>query len=665
MVNKWALLCGGDFYLPPNPAKDKNGNPHPAPRNLKGCVKDVEAIREVLINSGMASENIVTLTATCGLSRELPIEKRQHWPTWKNIKRELNQIAEKANREDLVYFHFSGHGTMRKDIKEDPKQKGGIQSGTALVMTDVYRNGPYLTGHHLGTFVKDMVTNKSLRVTVVLDSCHSGAAFRDSDEGYEEVRHLEALPTRQVDVDADVDADAKCGADGSESDRDPESVRPCWFSNPTGCTILTACNSQQVAAEREFSKRVHGVLTYHLVELLKSSGSRPPSHKRIVEYVQRENKGRKQTPSAHGDVFFEFFGNCEHSTGETCNATFPDKQRIELNIGRAQGVAIGAQYDIYPEGSPEAEELPVIKAKVTDVFNFRSWAEPIQKRDVPNWPSDEIRYARLTQWALGRPVYVRAPSIQAEKLHDLERQLGRTPGLGLRVDHHHQQNGDLVVSIGKRDMYEVRQKDKILPRLPKISVQDKSWAAKLAQVLSHVARYQDLRRQFTTGATDPRLGQFSLTATPNEVESGDEVEFTLSYKGNEPLSKLCVSLYCFSDSWAIHKLHPGPGLAADWNFWDQYEDEGITVKMRFPAKVNGSDPDEMKDLFVFFVATANRSGTPSWGDISLPSLQHAFRTTRKWHAPKEDEGQRHDVCEPREKEPMWTAVQTSVRITPG
>lgn len=117
--------------------------------------------------------SIARLTATCGEGR--PVEDEGFWPIHQNIVRELNRITVIVTRGDLVYIHYSGHGIRRDATPPDPD--GDSLRGMALVMTDVLRGGPYLSGYQLGSFIRTMV-QKDLRVALVLDSCYSGRAIR-------------------------------------------------------------------------------------------------------------------------------------------------------------------------------------------------------------------------------------------------------------------------------------------------------------------------------------------------------------------------------------------------------------------------------------------------------------------------------------------------------
>lgn len=71
---------------------------------LHGCVNDVLTMRDTLVSMfGFDRSEIELLTDQPGLSSVMP--------TGENIKKALGEMVEKAEAGDVLYFHYSGHGT--------------------------------------------------------------------------------------------------------------------------------------------------------------------------------------------------------------------------------------------------------------------------------------------------------------------------------------------------------------------------------------------------------------------------------------------------------------------------------------------------------------------------------------------------------------------------
>lgn len=262
-------------------------------------------------------------------------------PTHDNIIRELRRITnptDGAKAGDLVYIHYSGHGIRRDGTL--PRNRGDNISGTALVPIDVLAGGAYLTGYQLGVFVRNMVA-KGLRVAVTLDSCFSGRGLRHLNEG---VRTSENGPDHLV---LPIDEEAERLAEAAELENNPSTTthhnhrntaaKHSWLSNPTNCTVLTACGVNKFAKEDTFSGGKRGVLTYYMLELLRRHPTKQlPSYERLVDHVawRLAREQFSQRPVIHGDSHYEFFGDRNIAQRSSCHAS-EIGGRLELDVGKA------------------------------------------------------------------------------------------------------------------------------------------------------------------------------------------------------------------------------------------------------------------------------------------------------------------------------------------
>lgn len=77
-------------------------------------------------------------------------------PTYENIVNKFKEVTAKAQPQDLVYIHYSGHGGRAKTIYEDIK--GFAAFDEALVPTDIGQpNSRYLRDLELAKLLDDMV----------------------------------------------------------------------------------------------------------------------------------------------------------------------------------------------------------------------------------------------------------------------------------------------------------------------------------------------------------------------------------------------------------------------------------------------------------------------------------------------------------------------------
>jgi hypothetical protein len=632
---RWALLCGVNFYMKGTARDTAHKNRSYPP--LYGCVKDVQDIHKLLVALGTKLENITTLTATANAQGDGAVEEPDRLPTRKNFKRELDRIAAKAKKGDLVYIHYSGHGIRRDRVQrgqlyyedEERGEEDGSLDGTALVMTDVLQGKPYLSGYHLGVWIRNMV-NEGLRVTLVLDSCYSGGGLRAGTEDDDDLT-LRTVPNEidmselDCDIEADLEVDDINYNMQENGTRNPNPNRGCWLSNPSGCTVITACTHSQAAGEKFYGDAKRGVLTCWILKKLRVGGEPAqrnalPSHARLVDRIKVHLRGDGQTPTVHGDGHIEFFGTTSYVEKRVCHVISRLDRTIHLDVGRAQGVVSGAQYDVFDDDVDV--QLPnssssSIRATVTTVSE--SSCAATLSGDLPpvgTW------VAALRYWALPQPVYVDFEPEDGNVRRQLEEELNTTPNLHLCDSTIEATDCELSVRVDTTQHYEILQDGRRLPLLPRISVNSSSAIRRLGYVLSHVARFQALQRLYQAQASQklPRR-DFEFGATPTELEHDQTTTISLTYKGTY-FPSLWTSIYCFSASWEILQLDP------DANSGDvalmALPDNPIlhTTSMCFEEKdkTHPDDPDEVTDLFVVFVSSGQMSQM-SWMDICLPSLQ--------------------------------------------
>ncbi|RDY12566.1 Metacaspase-9 [Mucuna pruriens] len=131
---------------------------------LHGCINDVLAMKETLVKRfGFDPTNIEVLTdapESCLM------------PTGANIKQALANMVDRAEAGDVLYFHYSGHGTRI------PSKKHGhpFRHEEAIVPCDFN----LITDLDLRQLVNRLPKGASL--TILSDSCHSGGLIDKEKE---------------------------------------------------------------------------------------------------------------------------------------------------------------------------------------------------------------------------------------------------------------------------------------------------------------------------------------------------------------------------------------------------------------------------------------------------------------------------------------------------
>ncbi|XP_059298174.1 metacaspase-9 [Lycium ferocissimum] len=125
---------------------------------LHGCHNDVLAMRKVLVNRfGFDSQHV-----------ELIMDKSGSlvMPTGANIKKALNKMVDEAEPGDVLYFHFSGHGTLT----------GKKNQEEAIIPLDFN----YITNVDIRKIVNRVPEGATF--TILSDSCHSGGLIDKEKE---------------------------------------------------------------------------------------------------------------------------------------------------------------------------------------------------------------------------------------------------------------------------------------------------------------------------------------------------------------------------------------------------------------------------------------------------------------------------------------------------
>ncbi|MEZ4885572.1 MAG: caspase family protein [Chitinophagales bacterium] len=140
---------------------------HPKVSNLKGCVNDVENVKNYLENR-FDHANIEMLLNDKATYQNIIQTFRSH-------------LTANASKDDVVLFHYSGHGAREVAASEfKPFFPEGKEE--TLVCWDSRREGGHdLADKELAVLIEE-VAKTGAHVVVLLDCCHSGSGTRQSDD---------------------------------------------------------------------------------------------------------------------------------------------------------------------------------------------------------------------------------------------------------------------------------------------------------------------------------------------------------------------------------------------------------------------------------------------------------------------------------------------------
>ncbi|MCJ1250436.1 hypothetical protein MMC30_007664 [Trapelia coarctata] len=481
MSKLWLVLIGIDFY--PNPAC-----------RLRGAVNDVKDVDLYLRDRFNDVETVMFLGPTPeDTSKCLPPGPEHLWPTFDNITTAFRQIVQKAGPGDIVYVHYSGHGTIcpTKQSGFEYTEDYGTDAALVLLEPKAQQRVRYLRGIELALLLDDIVKS-GVRLTVVLDSCHSGGVSRG-----------EYGPARGMLWDAKVDAEfplvSEALAPSSDSKKQVFRDAVCrnhWLLHPRGYALLTACGPHEVARELHLGKeRYNGAFSYHVLEALAfcyknkiENVTHDVIHRRLCSRMYAKVIG--QNPVFIGTKSTLFLGK-EASNGNTSSdcevVKVFNNQKIWLNAGLIHGVNTGDKYDVY---IPWIAKKDANRVVVTDVQAVHSVAEPISTRspEQTQRPIEVGFFAVLV--ALAKPrAYVKQSLGAEEPLRQMLCSSVWLEPLFLK-DMAPIDLPCFLVTVTEKSEYEILDVHKRkIPNLPSIMLSDKGARESVMAVLEHLAKF--------------------------------------------------------------------------------------------------------------------------------------------------------------------------------
>ncbi|KAL1563590.1 metacaspase-9 [Salvia divinorum] len=272
--NKWALLVGCNY---PNTAN-----------KLHGCHNDVLAMHEVLTTRFGFEPNYVKLL----------IDKPGNpiMPTGANIKKALNSMVDQAEEGDVLFFHYSGHGTLIKQPHNTSKKE------EAIVPCDFN----LITSMDFRQLVNRVP--KGATFTILSDSCHSGGLIDKETEQIgpsgssdatvaAEYHKLKEIPfqsilqyfislTCKISTDIGTHLVEVFGADASLMFHQTAIIKPL---RPDEGILLSGCQTNETSADVEImenGRKPCGAFT-NAVQMVLKENLRPLSNREIVVLARK------------------------------------------------------------------------------------------------------------------------------------------------------------------------------------------------------------------------------------------------------------------------------------------------------------------------------------------------------------------------------------------
>ncbi len=326
--------------------------------DLEGAVNDVLAVGAVLRDRyHFKGEDIRVVTDSAA--------------TRTGILAAIDELTADADSGDVVVFYYAGHGSQRVNSKAPPTYRD-----QTIVPADANTGVDDIRNKELGRAFGKLL-DKGVALTLIFDSCHSGAITRGIIGAHTKERWAPLDPRDAAD--------------------------PPDFTPPErrGALVLSAAQDYETAAEDSESGEPHGVFTSALLTVMRTVRTDEPAG-RVFQRVRAamQSHGRMQEPvlaAPRARSMMGLFGKGIGVHDQTTVALLRVDHRgtVELQGGTAIGLARNSelrQLDTRAGDSPvrlrvtEVHGLTRSSAAIVsgrpesltkgDLFEVAAWARP-------------------------------------------------------------------------------------------------------------------------------------------------------------------------------------------------------------------------------------------------------------------------------------------------
>ena len=303
---KLALLVGINDYT----ASHLSAIRAPAPGrdwpNLAGAVNDITALRELLmLLRGFDARDVVTLSDQAA--------------TRDAILAAANRLVATAAKDDVIFLYFAGHGSQVRNSQSDELD----QLDESIVPADSRRGALDIRDKELRR-VFNAILDRGARLTVMIDTCHSGSGARGL---------LTAARPRGI------KPDLRDVADGGPFGPRPEN---------RGALVIAAAHDEEEARETRGGQAMHGAFTWAWMRAMRDAA---PDETALETFTRAQALLRAempfQNPVIAGDGRLPFLG--ARASTRAAHSTFA-VERI-----RSDGIAVIAGG--WAHGITEGSEL--------------------------------------------------------------------------------------------------------------------------------------------------------------------------------------------------------------------------------------------------------------------------------------------------------------------
>lgn len=295
---------------------------------LRGCVNDAKLVKDILVEQFKFDESDIS-------------ELHDEAASAKAILAGMEDLIDRVDKDDVVVFHFSGHGRPRrsKTLEEGMGKENGIMPSDSGVKEENVDIRDDTINEWLGR-----LSEKTRFITLIFDCCFSGTITREAF----------GATARAIEEDVnDADAEAAPAA--------PVKKGPSGFlALSDRYVVLSGCRDNEKAKEFSLEEGSrysrNGALTYYLTRALLAA--KPgTTYRDVFELAHLGVNARfpTQHPQIEGMQDREIFGVRDIEPMRYIPIAAVDGNFVTLNGGAAHGLHSDTRWVVYPHGTKQAQ----------------------------------------------------------------------------------------------------------------------------------------------------------------------------------------------------------------------------------------------------------------------------------------------------------------------
>lgn len=336
MPTKHALLIGINKY------------PYMAQKyQLSGCVNDAKLMRNTLINKFNFERSNIKELHNEAASRD-------------SILREMNALIRRIKKDDIVVFHYAGHGHRCSIKGGDGYTDEGSGKDNCILPSDDSKPTRNLKKFPKGKEYREIrdeqfnewltrLAAKTRYITLIFDACHSATMTRSSGEG-----------SRSRSVPESARPGQRAAPKSSKKTAVRKKGPGGWLNLSNNYVVISGCRDMQTSKEKFFHengrKYKHGVLTYNLINAM--TRAKPGTTYRDVFELACAGVAARvsgQNPQIEGRLDRELFGVKDIEPLRFIPVEKVSGNTVTLSGGAAQGLRVGSRWTAYPQGTKQTE----------------------------------------------------------------------------------------------------------------------------------------------------------------------------------------------------------------------------------------------------------------------------------------------------------------------